>query len=140
MNESHTKYLLETYKFFKYDEWVDDPNAMQNTAMVFGFQHNDGWYELVNTLCVVIQNIIDNAKLNNTEYVDNLAVSTVKEKYGTLHFYHDGEWGGEIEGAVHMAETMSCRICEHCGHPGRLRGVNWFSTECDKCWETHGKP
>lgn len=59
----------------------------------------------------------------------------VKEKFGTLRAYrdasspHDARAVGEC---VRAAETLSERVCERCGAPGRLRVREgyWF-TSCD---------
>lgn len=56
----------------------------------------------------------------------------VKEKFGTLRFYHAG--GNDFfDGMVSMAEATSSRICEQCGKPGRPRSGGWILTLCDEC-------
>ena len=64
-----------------------------------------------------------------------VVITQIKEKFGGLRFYYDG--GDEyIAGAVHLAESMSYKICEQCGEKGDLRGVQWLYTACDQ----HTKP
>lgn len=59
-----------------------------------------------------------------------VTVQQVKEKFGTLRFYHSG--GDEyINGLVVMAESMSGVTCEECGAPGSRGGVHWITTLCD---------
>jgi hypothetical protein len=68
------------------------------------------------------------------ELIEQVVVTQVKEKYGTLRFYYNG--GDEyIRGAVTMAELMSARTCETCGDSGKTRSGPWLRTLCD----THAK-
>ena len=142
------KLLIEKYpKIFKVREGTENtPFAM------FGFECNDGWYDILNTLCFQIQTSIDwNEKFNQNiiernkkedpegqinqqmlqPYVPQVTVSQVKEKFGTLRFYY---YGGDerIDGLVTMAEAMSSVICETCGNSGQLRGRGWWYTSCNE--------
>jgi hypothetical protein len=51
----------------------------------------------------------------------------IKEKYGTLRFYADGN--------MDDIEIRSECVCEECGRPGKLRNTGWWKTLCDKCAE-----
>jgi hypothetical protein len=55
----------------------------------------------------------------------------VKEKYGTLNFYHTGG-DAYTDGVMNMAEQMSACTCEICGDRGSMRGDNWMTVRCDK--------
>lgn len=95
----------------------------------------DGWYDIIDRLCSVIQNEANNAgyKLSEEEkeIIQPLA-SQVKEKFGGLRFYIDG--GTEcMHGAIHMAEAMSFKICEDCGAPGYKCPGGFARTLCDSC-------
>lgn len=126
-----------------------DRNAdMRVTAMCWGFDHGDGWYDIIDQLCQGIQNHIDwsqechdrDVTWNEqhahearpvTDVVPQVVATQIKEKFGTLRFYYTG--GDDvIEGMVSMAEAMSSRVCETCGAPGSLRGRGWFYTACDQ--------
>lgn len=62
--------------------------------------------------------------------VQQVVVTQVKEKFGTLRFYYEG--GDEyISGLVSMAESMSAVTCEKCGAPGKQRHGGWIRTLCD---------
>ena len=37
-----------------------------------------------------------------------------------------------MHGMVRMAESMSARMCETCGNPGKVRGRGWLTTLCDE--------
>jgi len=58
-----------------------------------------------------------------------LAVSQVKEKFGTLRFYCSGS--DRIYTFIDMAETLSAVTCELCGKAGKCESVHgWVSTVC----------
>ena len=65
------------------------------------------------------------------ELIEQVVVSQIKEKFGTLRFYYHG--GDDyIHGLEAMAESMSAVICEECGKPGKLRSGGWVRTLCDE--------
>ena len=117
---------------------------MKETLMCWGFEHGDGWFNIINALCGNIQNHIDwqnerrerllkdnphNHKI--PDEVQQVVAVQVKEKFGTLRFYYDG--GDDmIDGMVRMAESMSAVTCEVCGKPGKQSGGGWISTLCDE--------
>ena len=115
----------------KYPEIFRDRNGdMRETAMCWGFDCGDGWYNIIDTLCATIQNREYNNKRNNIQIAPVVATQ-VKEKYGTLRFYYSG--GDDyIDGAVAMAEYLSEVTCETCGAPGKTRGGGWVRTLCDE--------
>jgi hypothetical protein len=132
----------------KYPEIFGNRNkSMQETAMCWGFEHGDGWFEIINQLCANIQHHIEwshknhawNLKWNEEhpeetrpvrEVVPQVVADQVKEKFGTLRFYYHGG-DDEISGMVRMAESMSAVTCETCGSPGIQRGGGWIRTLCD---------
>ena len=101
---------------------------LRETAMVWGFSCDDGWYWLLEELCAALQ--WDTDKNGHPQIV----ATQVKEKYGTLRFYtqseNDRKWG-----MISLAESMSARICEVCGATDsvKLRGKAWVKTLCDRC-------
>lgn len=141
------------------------------TAMCWGFECGDGWYNIIDTLCCAIQTHIDHrakdieyhTKINDlvAEYIygnrepleqyagnaastfvkrglkelpakiEQVVAMQVKEKYGSLRFYHGG--GDEIIDAyVTFAEYLSERTCEVCGATGKQRDGSWIVTRCDE--------
>lgn len=80
-----------------------------------------GWLGLIKQL---IDNLIKDGW--------NKEICQVKEKFGGLRFYTN-----ELSDAGHQlvknAESMSYKICEECGEPGKTRGRGWVQTLCDKC-------
>jgi hypothetical protein len=121
MNEKYTKELKESFPdFFKSEE--DDKHQF----LKYGFQHGDGWFQLVKGLMRCIYNYCE----NNNKPVPKIL--QVKEKYGTLRFYIDG--GDEtIRGMIWFAESFSAHTCEKCGttHEAKQR-IN-FQVLCPEC-------
>ncbi len=139
MREELDKLLCE-----KYPRMFVNRNAdMRETAMCWGFEHGDGWFNIINALCANMQHHIDwkngqrERLLKDNPYdqkirdeVPQVVVDQVKEKFGTLRFYYHGG-DDTIDGMVRMAESMSAFTCEKCGAPGKMRGRGWLYTACD---------
>jgi len=126
MREDLDKQLCQKYP----DIFKDRHGDMRETAMCWGFDCGDGWYNIIDNLCATIKNREYNLKLNKKEFVPVVATQ-VKEKYGGLRFYYNG--GDDyIDGAAALAEYMSEVTCEKCGKPGKLRGHSWMYTACDE--------
>ena len=103
---------------------------MNETAMCWGFDCGDGWFNILDQLCSSIQHHID-WKNKKEPVVEQVVADQIKEKFGTLRFYYSG--GDDyIAGLVTMAESMSGVTCEDCGKPGRSRGFGWITTVCDE--------
>lgn len=202
----------------KYPKIFRDRHApMTQTAMCWGFDCGDGWYNIVDALCSNIQNHIENSRSDrlwvlrrnralkraingdiayleryyykgtDQKFIDwakdmarkdiepiptivrwflrthivpiskktkwkvvtllvpsvskvfkkvplaakQVVASQVKEKYGTLRFYTNGN-ANYVDGLINMAESMSARTCETCGAPGKTRQGPWIRTLCDE--------
>ena len=114
---------------------------MRTTAMCWGFDCGDGWYNIIDRLCGNIQSHIDWSVKNNAwdlekdsknvrSIVPQVVAVQVKEKFGGLRFYYDG--GDDyVRGLSSMAASMSMVTCEECGAPGKTRGTGWYYTACD---------
>ena len=65
------------------------------------------------------------------EKVYQVVATQVKEKFGSLRFYHNG--GDDyVYGVISMAESMSAHTCEDCGKPGLMRDSGWIRCLCDE--------
>ena len=94
--------------------------------MSFGFSCEDGWFDLIWSLCEDLEKI---AKDEDFE----LEVFQVKEKFGGLRFYID-EGTVSIHERIKKAENKSYEICEVCGKPGRIDDSRrWVRTLCEEC-------
>ena len=159
MNPILTKILLERYP----EIFVNYGGDMTKTCMAWGFEIGNGWFDIMDKCCANIQNNYENAKRQYeyrlkeynksdeeiAEQVEKfgehmkrpekppeeptqLVAEQVKEKYGTLRFY---SYGGcdKDDGAIDMAESMSSRICDICGNPGKVNDGGWMSCRCERC-------
>ena len=77
-----------------------------------------GWHSIV-------QPLIDQCK------EENVPIAQVKEKWGGLRFYLDGNSSNKLHNMIRKAEEDSFTICEICGNPGKPRGGAWIKTYCD---------
>jgi len=111
--------------------FVNRNKSMQETCMYWGFECSDGWFDLIDKLCESIQSYIDNNSHAPDKIIPQVTVDQVKEKFGTLRFYTTG---GDrlIDGMIWFAESMSGRICETCGAPGKTRGRGYIYTACNE--------
>jgi hypothetical protein len=130
MKQELDKLLCEKYPKMM----VNRNKDMKETTMCWGFECGDGWFNILDQLMSNIQHHID-WRNKKEEFVAQVTLDQVKEKFGTLRFYYTG--GDDyIRGMVRMAESMSGVTCEECGNPGQRRGGGWIYTACD----THTKP
>jgi hypothetical protein len=106
---------------------------MTQTAMCWGLDIGEGWHSLVDMLCGCIQSYIDHNKKYNPKITQVEAVQ-VKEKYGGLRFYTNGECE-MIHGMIWLAEYMSNFICEDCGTTKEViqNDNGWITTLCKEC-------
>ncbi len=145
MTDENNQYLTEKYsniirKFYYKDE-----------LMPFWFECGDGWLAIIDQLCGNIVHHLEQRKksldikkgngeqITEEQYEElNLTVQQVKEKFGGLRFY---VYGGDerIRGMIEFAESMSYKICESCGNPGKVGGKGWMSTLCVLCREKREK-
>ena len=101
----------------------------------YGIDCGDGWYTIIDTLCGSMQSHID-AKIEGLDKEDTehyqVVAEQVKEKYGTLRFYH---YNGDeyISGMIRMAESMSSKICEDCGSKSEVVTKGWIRNLCMNC-------
>ena len=135
MRDDLDRQLCEKYPLI----FADRNKSMMETCMCWGFEHGDGWYQIIDSLCANIQSHIDwqneNFAKGYPHYekpVPQVVAQQVKEKFGTLRFYYNG--GDDvIDGMVRMAESWSAVACEECGAPGTQNSQGWIKTLC----ETH---
>lgn len=139
---------LDSQLCAKYPLIFADRNApMTQTCMCWGFSHDDGWYQIIDSLCGNIQRHIDWSHKNhdwdvkwNADHPDEprevrqpvpqVVAVQVKEKFGGLRFYYEGG-DQQIYGMVRMAESWASVTCEECGQPGKFRHGGWMRTLCD---------
>ena len=107
---------------------------------------DDGWYEILSRLCYIVNNRLDYKKRLNAP-LEFFYWSQIKEKFGGLRAYCYGA-DEFINGAIAMAESMSCITCEVTGEKGKVRYKKldekgqhipaWVRTLCDNEAEKEG--
>ncbi len=131
--------LCEKYPKIFVNRYAD----IRTTAMCWGFECGDGWYNIIDALCANIQGYItrtndwrerllkDNPYNNKIpDELPQVVAVQVKEKFGGLRFYVDRS-DSVVDALISMAESMSYRTCEVCGSPGKSRNGGWIRTLCD---------
>ena len=97
------------------------------TCMCWGLDVGDGWYDIIDTACSVIQNHLDqNKEKKQVEFAQ------VKEKFGGLRMYADYS-DDYVDGVISIAQSLSFKTCETCGAPGKQTETGWIFTLCDNC-------
>jgi hypothetical protein len=113
---------------YKQRDW-----EMTQTCMCWGFP-GSGWHDIIRDLSEELEPLIEAQDPDA-----RASAGQVKEKFGTLRFYLDGDETDEMRKAVKRAEKRSAVTCEQCGEPGKSRSSGWIKTLCDVCHETRYK-
>lgn len=119
--------LCEKYpKIFEYRNSAD-----KRYPISWGISCADGWFNIIDEACRLIQNRCDLIKDRENKDIQVSAVQ-IKEKFGSLRFYVIG--GDEYtDGVISMAEGLSAKVCEDCGDSAELYTGGWWMTQCEKC-------
>lgn len=134
MGKSLEKKLAEEFPF------MQRKNDNANLYDKWGCACEDGWYELIHSLCTEVASAFAERNLP----VD-FQVHQVKQKLGKLHFYFGLEDGVDrltpgytahpmyecINEIVEKYEQESESVCEVCGEAGRLRRDLPVRTLCE---------
>jgi hypothetical protein len=137
---------LQNTLFEKYPQLFSNTSkSRMESCMCWGIECNNGWYELLSSVCWRIfqheENIADRVRIRNENNKENdqsdleyipVKFDQIKEKFGGLRIYFSG--GDDyVEGVVGMAEEMSYKICEVCGNSGKPNKGGWITTLCNNC-------
>ena len=160
---------LQEKLFSKYPKiFGDRTKPMTETCMCWGIETGCGWYEIIDTLCDALTRTYTTSIQVDEEDGKRLGIepykwdagdvyyfqiepplvkaSQVKEKFGTLRFYHYlvfdekiislleskkypelqktvDRFSDFIDGIIHYAETASGRTCEVTGQSGELHAT-----------------
>jgi len=120
MNKANTEYLIKKYpSLYKYYN-----KGIKTSAMCWGFDCGDGWFDLIDMLSFFI-----------TRIDPNVTALQVKEKWGMLAFYV-GPTEDRVFDLIDRYVAASKHVCEICGKDGKLRCRNgWYMTRCEECFE-----
>ena len=146
----------------KYPLIFKDRNAdMRTTAMCWGLECGDGWYNIIDVLCGLLTSEYRGAKsryeylmetgvgnvLYGTKIVTQEAIDEAKAKLDEetlkvpVAVQVKEKFGGlrfYVQAAtekhynyISFAESMSYRTCESCGADGKTYTDGWHTTLCD---------
>jgi len=146
----------------KYPLIFKDRNAdMRTTAMCWGLECGDGWYNIIDTLCglltyeyrsaksrydhlmeVGVGNVLYGTKTVTQEALDEAKIKLDEETLKVpVAVQVKEKFGGlrfYVQAAtdkhyqyISFAESMSYRTCEECGAPGKTYTDGWHTTLCD---------
>jgi hypothetical protein len=136
---------LENKLYEKYPQLFSNrTKSPMESCMSFGIECNNGWYELLSSICWRIsqhEKTIESTKRifedkpeqikEELEYYP-VKFDQIKEKFGGLRVYFTG--GDDyVEGVIGMAEEYSYKVCEVCGNSGKPNKGGWITTLCDSC-------
>lgn len=126
MNKENTEILIKRYPILY--NGVNQP--ITQNLMSFGFEHGDGWFNLVDTLSAILED------KNRKSDIPVAVACQVKEKYGTIRFYVDPTTDDSIYDIIDIFERLSECVCEECGAPSTLDRENgWIYNRCPVCKE-----
>lgn len=116
---------------------------MQETCMCWGIECGDGWYDIIDNACNVIQSHCD-WRINHVKYLlekegiqydekdFQCEFLQVKEKWGSLRIYHNSD--EFVDGVIGMAERMSENTCIQCGSNHKVTMTKgWVVPLCETC-------
>lgn len=85
----------------------------EKSAMAFGLDCGDGWFDIIDRLCAQLQESVD------TQKEPQVVATQVKEKFGFLQFYVHSATDAQ-RAMIRAAESESGHTCEECGRAGQL--------------------
>jgi hypothetical protein len=128
---------LERRLVERWPTWFQTDGDMRHTAMPRGFEHGDGWFDILWRLCEDLEPLVAEFEAAGGPTFE---VLQVKEKFAGLRFYVNCRKNDAIRQRIDTAIHESLRICEVCGQPGRERGGGWIKTLCDEHSEFASDP
>jgi len=90
----------------------------------------EGWRQIMERMYERLEAAIAEQPV---EARDSYRIDDIKEKFGTVTVYLDGDKTPEMAAAIEEAREASAITCDVCGAPGTLaeRGlVHWMSVRC----------
>lgn len=134
MSPEKTKLLFDRYPLLYRGKNL----PITQNLMAFGFEHGDGWFEIIDQLSKKIDIYARNHKLSDEEYP---MVMQVKEKFGSLRYYMAGMpecIANDVYAVIDEAEDKSGKTCELCGNPGEVIPGGWITVRCKTCAGSKG--
>lgn len=133
----YNKVLIEKYPWLEIKRWDDfDPYPEDNDDNIYDYTWLDdmpeGWrIAFGDQMCKDIQD-----ELERVNFVDEMEILQIKEKYGGLRFYTGGvPTESKIFDIVRKYEDLSYETCIKCGKPAEWISTGWISPYCNDCKE-----
>jgi hypothetical protein len=133
MGKVTMRYELQQRLVDRWPTWFNIGGDPRHTLMHFGFQHRDGWFDLLWWLCERLEPVVAAAEKETGRPFE---VLQVKEKFGGLRFYASYT-NDAISTPIEVAAVESFYICEVCGRPGKCQGGRWTQTLCGEHARAH---
>jgi len=135
MEQKLEKKLVDKYPLL----FKDYHGSPTQTALAFGFECGNGWYNIIDNLGSKLEPLIKLFILEHDEEEIYPTAFQVKEKFGGLRFYMTTSTD-EMDKLVDLAEEESYKTCEQCGTKDNVNTNNegWMVTLCDKCRNKSG--
>lgn len=106
--------------------------GLHENLMLFGFDCGEGWYEILEGLCLSIE-AYSHGLLDQGRSMDALpSAAQVKEKWGLLTVYVDNS-DEYVQTLIQTASGRSCITCEICGKPGKIIIESYYRVRCTNC-------
>ena len=113
----------------RWPTWFNTEGDVRDTAMPRGFEHDDGWFDILWRLCEDLEPMVAEFERTTGRQFE---VLQVKEKFGGLRFYVTCRKEEAIRQRIGTAAQESFRTCEICGQPGILREDGRIKILCDE--------
>jgi hypothetical protein len=120
---------LEQRLVERYPSWFNTGGDIRHTAMARGFEHGDGWFDILWRLCEDLEPLV--TEFERTSGC-KFEVLQVKEKFGGLRFYVNCRKEEGICQRIGASAQESFHTCEVCGQPGKLREERCIKTLCEE--------
>ena len=137
MNKQNTDKLYKDFLELFYEKDL----SIQESCMPWGFECEDGWFDLIYKCCEEITSYCNKNK------IPIIHIGGVKQKFGSLRI--DWNWPNpldqeehfknhhhfeKIDALIERFEKMSVRVCESCGKIGHIDySYGWLIALCDDC-------
>jgi hypothetical protein len=119
----------------RWPDWFGDYGDYTKSLMGHGFQHGDGWHQLLARTLERIEPEVSAFNLELAKIGTRFEILQVRQRFGELQIVALPTTR-EIIFAFLDARYESLTICELCGAPGELRKADGFQqTLCAKCLE-----
>lgn len=138
MREGLEEKLVKEFPFLEENSEKKEEDRIDNLYLAFGFECDDGWYELLREMFSEIV-----ARYEEAGVPVDLEILQIKEKFAELRVYYSfkeestpdkEELRNDVDKIIEAYENKSRKVCEICGAEGEVRKKGYrMKTLCDQC-------